>query len=379
MAIKISDYTKTKHHGLRQLKLDKNHFLIDFTHLSKRYRKKIIAENIDNAHKQLSAFKDKTIYQLTITSDLDATVNDYWKIVIKNNNWNDKTRNDYENHYKNHIKRTLGSIIIRNIKPSTLTNFNRNFEKLTKRTHKKSYEILRPIIDLAMEDEIISQSPIRKSHVPKRNAMEEKKIITNAEQKYYEIHDAIINVFKDRPDLKVFFLFGFHGRRINEVRTLKWSDISFQNDTYLIRADNSKVNQDMLFTIPDEIGEELLLMSNGKINTNEDVFKVKEVGKHYKKIRKYSGISDFSYHWMRNLVVSALASQGVSVTHLSALLGHTDGLVLKKYLSMQRASSTKITNEISENLLRDMKTQAFLAEVAAANKKDKELAQNQLT
>jgi len=55
---------------------------------------------------------------------------------------------------------------------------------------------------------------------------------------------------------------------------------------------------------------------------------------------------------MRNLSVSALASMGADITHLSAMLGHYDASTIKKYLSLQRATSTRAMNEVSQKLLK---------------------------
>ena len=64
------------------------------------------------------------------------------------------------------------------------------------------------------------------------------------------------------------------------------------------------------------------------------------------------GIMDeFTFHWMRNLSVSALSAMGVEITHLSGMLGHTDGSTIRKYLSLQREASTTVTNKASAKLL----------------------------
>jgi hypothetical protein len=42
---------------------------------------------------------------------------------------------------------------------------------------------------------------------------------------------------------------------------------------------------------------------------------------------------------------------GVEVTHLSAMLGHTDSGTIRKYLSLQREASTAVTNEAAQRLL----------------------------
>ncbi len=198
-----------------------------------------------------------------------------------------------------------------------------------------------------MEDEIIDKSPIKKSHIPQRRFNEEKKIIVDAVDKYKKVHAAIHEIFKDNAHHRAFFLFGFYGRRLNEVATLSWDDINFKDGIYRVKREHSKVAQDMTFALPDDVKEALMEFAD----VSGPVFHVREVKRHYSKIREKTGIHEFTFHWMRNLAVSALSAMGVETTHLSAMLGHTDPGTLRKYLSLQRAESTTRTNEAAKALL----------------------------
>ena len=84
------------------------------------------------------------------------------------------------------------------------------------------------------------------------------------------------------------------------------------------------------------------------------MFHSKDIAKQYKKFRDETGIQEFTFHWMRNLAVSALSSMGIEITHLSAMLGHTDSGTIRKYLSLQREASTAVTNQVDafENFLK---------------------------
>ena len=103
----------------------------------------------------------------------------------------------------------------------------------------------------------------------------------------------------------------------------------------------------MEFTLPGDVAEAL---SHFRA-TKGCVFNVKSLDVHHQKIRDYTGIPEFSFHWMRNLCVSALAGMGASITDLSAMLGHTDGATIRKYLSLQRGSSTERMNGLAMRLL----------------------------
>lgn len=355
MAIVSSDYSKTKHKGLRIHK-DGVSFLFDIRIEGKRFRKiwnsnpvHSKADRLKTAYLALENYRQEAEHSIGITADINATINDYWEILIgrKKQIWSNGWMASNKNFYSRYLKNTIGKKHIKDIRPSDLSQFNKSISHLSPRTQKHAYEILIPIFNLAVEDEVIFRSPVKKTHIPKRKQLEEKKIVTDAVDKYRAIHGAIHEVYKNDPMYRAMFLFGFFGRRKSEVTNLRWEDIDFINNRYLIRADTSKVNIDMTFELPKDVKDALLEFADN----SGPVFSVHNIDRQYKKIRKASGIDEFTFHWMRNLSVSALSSMGVEITHLSAMLGHTDSGTIRKYLSLQREASTAVTNEASKRLL----------------------------
>jgi len=369
MAIDMSKYKPTKHYGLK-INDDSISFLFDIRLNGKRYRKRYEAkanhtkaDRLKTAYLALEKFKDEKVKAESISADMEATVGDYFTKIRSIKNWKKELDKRYEYYYNKHLIK-LDALKIKDVKAAHFTSLNVTLKNLAPRTRKTAYEILQPIFNLAVEDEIIDKSPIKKSHIPVRKQIEEKKVIANAEVKYKLIYKAINQLFgsddiieiegtdktikcHSNPHHKALFLFGFHGRRRNEVTSLRWEDISFENNTYVIRAENSKVNTDMVFNLPADVNDALLQFKD----VTGNVFNVKVVYKHYPKIRLITGLDDFTFHWMRNLSVSALSSMGVDLTHLTAMLGHTDSSTLKKYLSLQREVSTAVTNAASTKLL----------------------------
>lgn len=370
--IDTKKYTRTAHQGLK-IHEDKINFLFDFKIDKKRHRKQFTANENDSkedklhsAYMALNEYKNEIIHKNTIVADVDATVLDYWIKLKAVKGWKPELVINYDYYYNKHLK-SLSDIKIKDIRPAHFTSINSSLSGFANQTRRKAYEILGPLFTLAVEDEIIKVTPIKKSHVPVRKQIEEMKMITHAEIKYKYIYEAINTVFgKDEvitlndknktkikcinsPHHRALFLFGFYCRRLNETLNLKWSDIDIFGRIYVVRGSNSKVNTDMSYTLPEDIRDCLFEM--GDHESDDYIFKIKHVKNHYDKIRRHSAIPEFSYHWMRNLTVSALASQGVELTHLTAMLGHTDSNTLKKYLSLQRESSTRITNDITDRLL----------------------------
>ena len=368
MAIRAIDFTKTKHAGIKAHR-DSITYLFDIRVDGKRYRKvwesnprHPKADRLKTAYDACEAFRDETKHQNTITADTNATVHDYWIRLKAVKNWKPYMVKEYDHYYNRNLDK-LSSIKIKDLKPAHFTSLNATLNHLSTRSKLKAYEILQPLMVLAIEDEIILKSPIKKSHLPKRKSLEEKKIITDAVTKYKAVHQAIHRIYgtkelikikkdlevqcRNNPMYRAIFLLGFHGRRIGEIVQFQWEDIDFENNTYTVRGATSKVNTDMTFQLPSDVKEALLEFRD----TTGKVFNTRSVDRQYWKIRAVTGINEFTFHWMRNLSVSALSSMGVEITHLSAMLGHTDSGTIRKYLSLQREASTAVTNEASQRLL----------------------------
>ncbi len=355
MAIDKKAFIKTKHSNIKIHK-DGIRFWFDFTIDKKRYSRLWNAnknhtktDKLRSAVQQLESFRREVEHQKGIEANTDATIDNYWEIlkINKKNKWSSPQMDKNKSYYNKYIKDTLGSKRIKDVKPAMFTQFNRTISHLATRTQKMAYELLIPIFKLAIEDEIIDRTPIKSSHVPKRKQLEEKKIITDAVTKYKAVHKAIHKVYVENPHHRAIFLLGFYGRRRNEVLNLHWEDIDFKNNVYIVRATSSKVNIDMTFQLPSDAKDALLEMKE----SSGSVFSVSTITQRYQEIRDECGIPEFTFHWMRNLSVSALSSMGVEITHLSAMLGHTDSGTIRKYLSLQREASTTVTNEASQKLL----------------------------
>lgn len=350
--ISTSDFTKTKHTGIK-LHKDGITYLFDIRLDGKRYRKKwesnpshTKADRLKTAYNECERFKQEVQHRNTITADMDATVLDYWTKLKAVKNWKPYLIKEYDLYFDRNLDK-LSNIKVRDLKPAHFTSLNASLVHLSTRSRLKAYEILKPLVALAIEDEVIFKSPIKKSHLPKRRSLEEKKIITDAQNKYRAIYNAIHDIYIDKPVYRAAFLFMFHGRRVSEALQLQWQDVDFDNHTYTVRGHTSKVNTDMTFTLPGDVRTALMEFRD----VRGQVFPFKSIDRQYYRIRDKTGIQEFTAHWLRNLSVSALSSMGVSSTHLSAMLGHQDGNTIRKYLSLQREASTAVTDEASQRLL----------------------------
>jgi len=353
LAINTKEYSNTKFSGV---KIHKNNidFYINFKIGSTRYRRIFKANSAHTRSDRIKLayqFREKEISKIKrlqgLETDGDATVDDYYKKLSKSRNWSKEVRDGYDSYYKRRIKPIIGQKRISDVKPIHINAIKDSTVGLAPRTRKKAFEILTPLFNLAVDDEVILKSPIMAKHKISRDQKKEKKIIINAVEKYKTVYQTIIEEYADQPYYRAMLLFGFYGRRKGEVLNLRWEDIDFKSKTYVIRAENSKVGIDMTFSL----GDDLITALNAFEDHKGEVFKTKNVKNIVKKIREKSGIPDFTYHWMRNLSVSALSAMGVELVHLSGLLGHTDLRTVKQYLSLQREESSKVALNVSDKLL----------------------------
>ena len=361
MAILLSDFNKTKHSGLFVHKTDVNKFLFNFRLNGKGTRKlykanpsHTKADKLKLAYEELEKLKEVKGRTEASGADLNATIDDSFDRLQEMTERNADTKQSYKYHYEKYIQPVIGKMKITAVTPRHISTITASTKGLANSTRQKSTAILMPIFKLAIDEEVIQFSPIKHIHKVKRKQLEEKKVVNNAEEKYKLVHSAIHEVFKDNHKIRAFFLFGFYGRRKTEALHLKWSDIDLDGETYIVRGSNSKINTDMTFTLASDIKEALVqceLFSDYIFASNRDPSRpISEIREHVAKVRAVT-VPEYTFHWMRNLAVSALSGMGVEAVHLSAMLGHTDTATVKQYLSLQRESSSAKVLDVSKKLL----------------------------
>ncbi len=361
MAVTLKDYTKIapgvyKHKADAKAKIPKQRWLIN-TRINGKPTRKVFTLSIDTptnmeqqAVAKLVAFRAERSKLLPESGSVDFYFTKWEK---SKGSWCDAHRKSMKLYYKNHIKSTIGSKPIRDVTTMNITDILSI--DATLRTKKNITEILFPLFRYALDNNLILESPVKSSHKIVRNSIKEKRKVTGAPTKYKKVYKAILGL---DPEEKALMLFGFHGRRKNEVLNLKWEDIF--KDTYIVRKEFNKVGEDMVYTLPSDLVqvlEELKEERNGTgyifESPKDSTKRMTDIRKPVAKIRERSGIKEFGYHWMRNLAVTALSQKKVSTVDLSAMLGHTDLNTLRKYLSFEREESTQRTTAAAMDFLKD--------------------------
>ena len=341
----------------------------------KTYSKTFVAatgsktEQIEAALKALEDFRnekqiDNNWFNSLDAADKEITFDEYFNkwLKVKKREWTKKNSSAIERTYKNHIKEVLGDLKVIEVTPVDISNLMDHLSKkesdapLGKSLKKSVLSIVKRIYQKLINDEVVLKSPIKSIHEVKRNYHEEKKLVTNAVEQFKAVKDAIYELYGNDPKLLAAFLFGLLcGKRVMEVLTLKWTDINFDTRTFVIRAENNKVNSTMEFNLPKELIEVLKRIKRGKKKFifSSDANKtghITTLSHHYKKIRVQSGVEDYTFHYQRNIFVSAANEKGVADHKLSDALGHRDSSTLKIYLTANRVNASKSVSEVLEDI-----------------------------
>lgn len=154
----------------------------------------------------------------------------------------------------------------------------------------------------------------------------------------------IEDLFKEIRDfplspVREIFMFLMHGRRRNEVLTLEWSDIDFENNTYTIQAKNNKARVDMTYHLSSRLKEALedigiekdgfvfKKTSNNKLPYSPDALNHYWKTKEYKYADRRGNPSQYvrpiTMHQIRNAVATYLKNEmGIGNDIVGQLLGH---------------------------------------------------------
>ena len=152
------------------------------------------------------------------------------------------------------------------------------------------------------------------------------------------------------------FMFLMHGRRFNEVVTLKWEDINFEENTYTIRTLNNKARVDMTYHLSKRLRESLEALSMNKV---EYIFTKLNRKEPYSgsSIRNHWKDKPIIIHQIRNCIATYLKNKmGVGDDVAGAILGHKQNkTITSRYGKINYYSFGKVLDDMLDDIF-DEKT-----------------------
>jgi integrase len=298
-------------------------------------------ERVKTAKDDLSKTKKEAESSIDTNATVDEIINLYLDTL---------DAGDYKNsrfsYYTRKVKPIIGKKKAKNILPMHIQNIvNDNIKNGdSPRTAKQAVEILSPAFNIARANRIIDYNPCLDVKISIPNS---KKIVVNATERLTSIYKAIMKLYKDDPYYRAFFLLALQGKRKGEVINLKWEYISFEYDYYVL--DDTKPDEQQKVFLPPNVKEALSKFQQEKgwifespVNKGE---RLSDAKRQTAKLKKELG-DWFTMHYMRNVMVSAMAERGVDAIHMSGALGHTDATTINKYLTINSMHGSKIASDM---------------------------------
>ncbi|WP_430516283.1 tyrosine-type recombinase/integrase [Campylobacter concisus] len=154
------------------------------------------------------------------------------------------------------------------------------------------------------------------------------------------------------------FFFLLHGRRKNEVLSLKFSDINFKTRTYTIPFKINKAKRDMIYKMSDELYIRLYkryIVAKEQKRLNDYVFinpmtydKFKDLRKSWASLLKRNNLPKIRLHDIRHLIGTySINYLKIPIEQVSFTLGHTNIITTQKYIT----ANVKKSKETIEILL----------------------------
>ena len=259
--------------------------------------------------------------------------------------------------YKKHFQDGLG---LKNVNEINFLDIQRFCNELIKRdykikTVKNILAKLKVIFKLALKLEIINKNPCDFIELPKFD-----------NKRYFDYSVAIQKKFikaiseNKEPSADIFF-FLLHGRRKNEVLSLKFSDINFKTRTYTIPFKINKAKRDMVYKMSDELYDRLFLRyieakKQNKLNgyvfvnpiTND---KYQDLRKSWNSLLKRNNLPRIRLHDIRHLIGTySINYLKIPIEQVSFTLGHTNIITTQKYIT----ANVRKSKETIENLLKSI-------------------------
>jgi len=255
-----------------------------------------------------------------------------------------------KSHYERYISPNIGKKAVVSIRQLHIKDVIAYQERvgLSARTVKQTVEILNPAFKEAIANRLIVYNPMDGIKVKREKT---KKIVSNATDELVRIYKAIDEEFADDPFYYALYMFAWQGRRKSEILNIRWTDIG---ENYYVLRDTKSGEEQKIF-LPDVIKGKLELF---RMDT-EYVFTSRRTGtrmvnieKTTKRLKKRLGES-FSLHYLRNVIVSAMAESGLESIYLSGALGHSDPNTITKYLTMNYLKGSELASSLIEQVIKE--------------------------
>ncbi len=289
------------------------------------------------------------ILKKTSFKSLDELKENYF--IFKGKSISEKNKYNQEKTYDKWIKDHLGDMEISKIVTSDIQMIVNNIlnEGKAPRTAQSIVQILRPIFNYAIDIGLCEKNPALKVNLPKFDNTVDFQLSDEKRKKLYE------EMQKYEPlQYRGIMLFLYFGRRQNEVLTLKWQNINFEQKTYIIEDIYSKIRRRQEYPLLKPLEEFLIEFGIQKIGyifkgeTTPHITK-NTFRNHWTKLLKKANIEKMRIHDTRHLLGNTMVNKGFTLEAVGKSLGHSSINVTKRYAKTSLNTANDVLNSYMED------------------------------
>ena len=278
------------------------------------------------------------IRQLTLNNAMDEYLN-YKSASIK-----PLTLAYYEQTYQKWIKPKLGQSLLKNITSSHLQSIVNSMLKqgMAPRTAQSVKQIMRPMLKYFANKGVITGNPAALIQLPKFDNTVQ---LSLNDEEITSLYKAIAN-YPVEP-FRTLFMWLSEGRRLNELLSLEWEQINFEEHTYSIKSDKNKAGVTMVYRLRDNILEALKhFKKDSPFVFHAVTDKSKQMTKHtvrghWNKLLKNAKINHLRIHDLRHIIGNDLVSNNYTLEEIAQVLGHTSTSVTKRYSKVRETKASE--------------------------------------
>ena len=292
------------------------------------------------------------------TPSFDELFEEY-KLLYKNT-LSKQTFDTKVSYYNKHFRQKYGHIIISDFKYKNAQFFvNELLEKgLKPKTVKNIINDFKVLLNYAIKNDYIQKNVFQYVDIP---SFDNRIYFSFTEEEIKRFIKAVVNF--PRQKFRGIFIFLLHGRRLNEVLSLTWDNIDFQNEVYFIPPRINKARRLMTYQMTSllkDVLEKQKILNQIECPNSLYIFpssvtckKIKDIRKQFKKLLFLAKIDKkMRIHDVRHLVASySINYLGLSVEEVSFTLGHTSIEITQRYINPR----TEISKRVVEKILNSVK------------------------
>lgn len=213
--------------------------------------------------------------------------------------------------------------------------------KVKNSTINRDLDTIYRVFSLGIDNEKISTNPCKKV---------KKLRVEHPPERYLTKDEEIKLLAVCNPTMRVIVITALHtGMRQNEILSLKWEDIFF-NEGYLI-ARNTKNNKPRKLPLTDILQKELKelpKLSEYVFTSPVTLSRYNEVKCTFRRTVKRAGIPHICFHQLRHSTASRLNEMGVDIVTIQKILDHAELRTTQRYThnsSVSIANAFKLLND----------------------------------